>query len=135
MAVIWAACLYLLMAFAAGFALGMIRALWIAPGIGETAAVFIELPVMVAVCWFACRAAIGWVRPSARAGPRIAMGAAWFVGLQGLEAVTAMVLRGWSMADWAQSLASPAGVAGLAAMMACAAFPWLQARQSRTPQP
>ncbi len=47
-----AAFLYFLPVFAAGFVLGTIRVLWLAPQTGHLVATLIELPVMLAIsCW------------------------------------------------------------------------------------
>lgn len=52
-----AGAIYFAAAFALGFVLGTIRVLWLAPHVGETAAVLAEQPVMLTVSWFAA----GWL--------------------------------------------------------------------------
>ncbi|HSC99338.1 MAG TPA: hypothetical protein VLI21_10575 [Casimicrobiaceae bacterium] len=52
-----AASLYFLIVFAFGFAPGVLRTMFIAPAVGETAAVLLEVPVILAFAWMAC----GWV--------------------------------------------------------------------------
>ncbi|MEY2882672.1 MAG: hypothetical protein RL490_396 [Pseudomonadota bacterium] len=46
--------LYFASVFAIGFALGTLRVLVIIPRIGETAAVLLEVPVMLALAWPIC---------------------------------------------------------------------------------
>ena len=45
------AALYAAIVFALGFALGALRILFLAPVVGELAAVVIEVPPMLALCW------------------------------------------------------------------------------------
>ncbi|MDQ7010342.1 MAG: hypothetical protein Q9M29_00840, partial [Mariprofundaceae bacterium] len=45
---------YFAMVFAAGFMLGIVRVMLLAPNVGETLAVAIELPIMLAVSWISC---------------------------------------------------------------------------------
>lgn len=50
------ACLiYFAMVFGAGFALGIVRTLWLAPAIGDRAAELIEAPLMLAITVLAAR--------------------------------------------------------------------------------
>lgn len=129
MRIVMGACAYLALAFGAGFILGVVRTLWLAPAIGETQAVLIELPLMAVICWFVCRAAMRWTRPPAGVLPRILLGGLWFAGLQGLEALLAGMVRDLSVTQWAQMVTTPAGLASLTVMLACATFPLLQARR------
>ena len=46
-----AGCLYALIVFVVGFVFGAVRVLLIAPRLGETAAVSIEAPFMLAASW------------------------------------------------------------------------------------
>src|SRR5262245_49583676 len=47
--------LYAIIVFLIGFILGTIRVLLVAPRLGETTAVIIEAPIMLAASWFVCR--------------------------------------------------------------------------------
>jgi hypothetical protein len=49
-----AGALYAIMVFSIGFILGTIRVLLLAPRLGETTAVIIEAPIMLAASWFVC---------------------------------------------------------------------------------
>src|SRR5215468_9464757 len=50
-----AGALYAIIVFVIGFILGTIRVLLVAPRLGETTAVIIEAPIMLAASWFVCR--------------------------------------------------------------------------------
>ena len=52
--VLKAATAYFALVFAAGFVLGTLRTLWLAPALGPMLAVAAELPVMLGVSWLAC---------------------------------------------------------------------------------
>src|SRR4051812_22335794 len=70
---------YFALVFALGFILGTIRALLIAPRLGEAGVVLLELPIMLLASWIAC----GWVIRRLRVNPafaaRLTMGATAFV--------------------------------------------------------
>ena len=131
MSILSAAFIYLLLAFAAGFVLGAIRTLWLAPLVTEPVAVYLELPIMALGSWHACRAAFALAKPPPTGAARLAVGALWFAGLQALEAALAGVARGWSVEGWFASQWTPHGLASLAAMAACAAFPLMQRSPAR----
>jgi hypothetical protein len=84
--------------FAAGFALGALRALWLGPLIGETAALALELPLMLAVSWRATGWCIRRFAVPARLWPRLRMGAAAFALLMLAEMLLAAVLSGGDVA-------------------------------------
>ena len=50
-----AGALYAIVVFSIGFILGTIRVLLLAPRLGETTAVIVEAPIMLAASWFVCR--------------------------------------------------------------------------------
>ena len=94
--------------FALGIVLGSARVLWLAPAIGETAAVLAELPPMLAASWWLAR--------------RLVAGRA----LSPAEALLAVAL-GQSVGDWLAAVARPAGLAGLAGQLGFAAMPaWVR---------
>jgi len=89
------AAVYAATVFAAGFALGVLRVLLVAPRIGMRAAELIELPIMVAVAYLAA----GYARRglggelNARC---LAIGAIALLFVLGAEVVTGMSLRSTS---------------------------------------
>lgn len=118
-------------AFAAGFALGTVRVLWVAPNFGPIAATLLELPLMLAISWFLVASLIAWSRLDAATAPRVIMGLAGLVLLLALETGVGLLLFGRSLADQlAEYWTAPAQI-GLLAQLVFAAIPWLQGRLDR----
>lgn len=107
---------------ALGFLLGPVRVLWVAPRLGEFAAVAAELPVMLAAGW-------GWARVVLGRAAVVDARGAWLVGagafilLLTSECVLAAVLFGRSPDQWAADLLLPAGLLGLAGQLLWALLP------------
>lgn len=121
--------------FAAGFALGTIRVLWVVPRFGPLGAVLLELPVMLAVSWWAVRTAICRLEVPARPGVRAAMGSCAFVLLMGAETGLGVFAFGRSPAQQWQALLAPEGLAGLAAQVLFGLFPlWAGAAPAADPR-
>ena len=120
---------YFLIVFAAGFLMGTIRVLTIAPAVGETLAVLIELPVMLAVSWFASRAVVARLAVPGRLQPRLVMGGVAFALLMLAEiGVSVFALQRSIGAHFEAYLAVPA-LLGLAGQIAFALFPAVQLRR------
>lgn len=117
---------YFAIIFALAFALGVLRFLAIAPAIGEPAAVLIEVPVVLAASHVTARALQRRLALTPR-GAALA-GILAFALTMAAEALLAGVLRGQGVGDWADSLTTPLGLAGLAGQLGFAAMPWLAAR-------
>lgn len=125
-----AALAYWAWVFAAGFVLGTVRTLWLAPRLDDLAAVAIELPVMLAISALAARRVLHrWqVRHRAEA---LAVGALAFALLIGAEALLACTLAGQGLSQWAATLASAPGALGLAGQIVFALLPALLLRRGR----
>lgn len=106
--------------FAAGFLLGTLRTLWLAPALGEFVAVAAELPIMLAVSWWWCRRLLA-LRPLPIPG-RAVMGASAFTWLMLAELALSLVL-GRSLADHLAAMQAPPGLLGLAGQLVFAALP------------
>lgn len=116
--------LYFAIVFALGFVLGVARVLLQVPRLGETAAVALELPLMLAASWFICALLL---RRRALAVPSAwAMGAIAFVCLMLAEAALGVGLAGRSLPEHLARYLSAAGALGLAGQLAFAALPALQ---------
>jgi hypothetical protein len=112
---------YALTVFAAGFVLGTLRVLWLAPAVGELAAVAMELPVILAASWVAAGAVLRrW--PVDR---RLAMGALALAVLLACEAGLA-VLLGDGLRGFLAHLATAPGALGLAGQSGFALIPRLR---------
>ena len=115
---------YFGLTFAAGFALGIVRTLWLAPSVGERAAELLELPLMLLVSLLAA----GFVlrsRPGAGLGRRIAIGVTALMLLLFAELGVVVWVRHQTLAE---NLAARDPVAGAAygfALLFFAAAPGL----------
>jgi len=107
--------------FALGFMLGAARSLWLAPRVGELAAVAIELPVMIAASWWWARRLVAG--RGLTGSEAAASGALAFALLLASEAALAAAF-GRAVRDWLAALATPPGALGLAGQAAFAAMPW-----------
>lgn len=124
---------YFALVFAVGFVLGTLRVLVVIPRLGETAAVLIELPIMLAVSWFVC----GWVlkqRPvPSHLLPCLVMGGFAFTLLMMAELALSVFAFGRTVTEHFATYQSVNALLGLAMQMMFAAFPAVRARSSLRP--
>jgi hypothetical protein len=115
--------LYFAVVFTFAFATGAARVLVVAPWLGPTAAVLLEVPVLVLASWIVTR----WLlrRRSFTFPQCAAMGALAFALTMASEATLASIMRGQGVLDWAASVSTPLGLVGLAGQIAFAAMPIL----------
>lgn len=123
MAVVFAGLIYFASVFAIAFALGVARTLVIAPMLGATAAVLLEIPVVLGASWTIARRVLR--HRSFGLSARVAMGTIAFILLMVSEALLAGALRGQSVGQWASELATPLGLVGLTGQLGFAAMPAL----------
>ena len=125
-----AAAAYWATVFAFAFALGVVRTLWLTPTIGALTATLCEVPLTLALSWWAARRLTAHFRiaPGLEA---LAMGLAAFALLMLAEVSLARVLSGRLPGEWLRSMASPAGAVGLAGQVLFAAMPWWVVRRGR----
>jgi len=114
---------YFLLVFAAGFLLGTVRVMLLAPALGETIAVLMELPVMLAISWFTCRLLVQRFSVPATASARLAMGVGAFIYLMLAEAILAITLFGESLAQFIADFSDLPAQLGLAGQIAFALMP------------
>jgi hypothetical protein len=120
-----AGALYAIVVFSIGFILGTIRVLLLAPRLGETTAVIIEAPIMLAVSWFVCRWCVDRLNARRTIPTRSLMGLVAFLVLMSAEVGLGAVL-GRSLADQLAAYKSPSGAIGLTAQAIFAMFPVIQ---------
>ncbi|MFZ1866162.1 MAG: hypothetical protein WAU39_18210 [Polyangiales bacterium] len=121
--VLRSAAAYFGIVFAAGFALGTLRTLFLAPRFGELWAVLLELPIMLAISWWACGKVVTRFRVPPRIAPRAAIGVIAFALLMLAEIVLSLGLFARSMSDYAADLTTPHGLVGLGGQVAFALMP------------
>jgi hypothetical protein len=119
---------YWSMVFAAAFALGLVRTLWLAPRIGDLAAVACEVPITLAISWWAAHKVITRWR-IAESSDALALGLIAFAVLMVAEIVLARLLTGLSAGEWAASLMSGAGALGLGGQVLFALIPWMAVKR------
>lgn len=85
--------------FAVGFALGTLRVLLIAPRLGEVAAVWIELPIILTASLLLARRIIRRFAIAPRLSPRAVMGAVAFAMLMVFEFALGSLLFGRSLSE------------------------------------
>jgi hypothetical protein len=121
-----AGALYAIVVFSIGFILGTIRVLLLAPRLGETTAVIIEAPIMLAASWFVCRWCVDRLDVRRTVSARSLMGLAAFLVLMSVEVVGMGAVLGRSLVDQLSSYGSLFGAIGLAAQVVFAMFPLIQ---------
>jgi hypothetical protein len=116
---------YAIIVFVIGFILGTIRVLLLAPRLGETTAVIIEAPIMLAASWFVCHWCVDRLDVRRTASTRSLMGSVAFVVLMAAE-VGLGAAFGRLLADQLAAYKSPPGAIGLTAQLIFAVFPFIQ---------
>ena len=127
-AAIRAGLLYFLGVFAAGFLLGTLRTLVLAPALGPLLAVAVELPVMLAASWWLCGRVLHRNPVPPAALLRLTMGFVAFSLLMAAELAISVWGLGRTPAEhWASFAGAPERL-GLAGQLLYALFPWLRGR-------
>lgn len=119
--------IYFLIVFVAGFGLGTIRVLSVAPHLGETAAVALETPFMLAISWAACGWCLRRFGLGSRRVARASMSAVAFSLLMAAEFGVAVLLFGQSANDFLAGYRAPPGLIGLAAQIVFGVLPLIRA--------
>jgi len=116
---------YAIIVFVIGFILGTIRVLLLAPRLGETIAVIVEAPVILAVSWFVCRWCVDRLNAGRTIPTRSLMGLVAFLVLMSAEIGLGAVL-GRSLGDQLAAFKLSPGAIGLGAQVIFAMFPVIQ---------
>ena len=120
-----AGALYAIIVFLIGFILGTIRVLLLIPRLGETNAVIVEAPIILAASWFVCRWCVDRLDVEPTVPARSLMGLVAFLVLMSFEVGLGAVF-GRTLVDQLATYRSIAGAIGLAAQMIFATFPVIQ---------
>jgi hypothetical protein len=121
-----AGAIYFGIVFAAAFALGALRVLYIIPHIGETGAVLIEIPVLLTLSWWVCGAVLKRYPVAQHIGRRALMGLASFTLLMAAEFGLATFFFGRNPDEFLGGLSTPSGAIGLAGQIAFALIPLMR---------
>ncbi|HEV7458802.1 MAG TPA: hypothetical protein VGN96_18665 [Roseococcus sp.] len=125
-----AALLYVLLAFGLGFVLGPVRELFLAPALGRVGALLVELPLLLAACWWLAPRVMRQVPPGVG---RLRAGFAALALLLFLEFTLGIVLRGWDLAQWMQGFWTAHGAVTLAGYWLFALIPYWRGVGARGP--
>jgi len=126
-----AAILYFLAVFTAGFALGVLRVLFVVNCLGERTAELIEQPIMLIVIVLAARRVIGRVQQPTPANC-IAILLIALILLVTLEFTVVLWVRGRKISDYIYNRDRLSGIAYLLMLAAFAMMPVIAARTYRT---
>lgn len=117
-----AACAYFGIVFGAGFVLGVLRVLAVAPRLGEARAELLEMPIMLVIVYFAARFVVGRFRLE-KLMPVLAVGGAALGLLLALEFTLVLAVRGQTLDAWYADRDPAAFAAYLAGLLAFALMP------------
>ncbi len=120
---------YFLSVFGAGFALGVLRVLLLAPWFGERAAELLELPVMLVVIVFSARWVVRRFGGDRSPAAMLWVGLAAFGLMLAAELAVGVGLRGMSLSDSLLNKDPVSGSAYYAALLVFAVLPWAIRRQ------
>lgn len=112
--------------FAAGFALGTLRVLVLAPKLGGSAAVLVELPIILAVSWVACRWLITHFDVPKKLTARLIMGGLAFTVLLIAEMSISVLGFGRTLSTHLEQYRQLSTLIGLAGQILFALFPIIQ---------
>ena len=90
---------YFALVFAAGFVLGFVRVLWLAPRIGPRVAELLEAPIMLVVIVLAARHVVARIRPHPGRGRRLGIGLIALAVLLATEVGVVLWLQGLTLRD------------------------------------
>lgn len=121
---------YFAIIFGFAFAMGVGRTLVLAPQLGETAAVLLEIPILVFASWLVARRVTNG--RFFTFGQLLSIGAIAFTLTLVSEALLADVIRGQSISQWAVSLSTPLGLIGLGGQLVSALMPTLRGGLDRS---
>jgi len=130
-----AGAVYFAVVFSIAFLLGVIRTLVLTPRLGAMMATAIEVPIVLVVSWFACRACLHRFPVCSAVPDRAWMGLAAFALLICAELSLSMLMTERSVTDFFAAFARPEQMLGLAGQVAFALVPVVQSLLPTRGQP
>lgn len=121
---------YFAIVFAAGFALGTVRVLYLLPRVGERTAELIETPLMFVVIVLAARFVVRRF-PAPRSVSYAASGAMALALLLAIEFTLVLGLRGLTLEAYLASRDPVAGAVYVIMLLVFAAMPWFVGRKGQ----
>ncbi|HEX7965480.1 MAG TPA: hypothetical protein VF651_07155 [Gammaproteobacteria bacterium] len=118
-----AAALYFALVFAAGFVLGVLRTLWLAPRVGGRRAELLEMPLMLGVSALAAAALARGPAAELVMSGRLLMGGLALLMLLGAELLVVKLMRGMSLSRYFAGRDPVALAAYLVALLGFALMP------------
>ncbi len=126
-----AGAVYFLLVFAAGFVLGPVRVLWLAPKVGERAAELLEAPIMLAVIVVAARWTVQRFAMASTVGKPLLVGSIALALLLAAEFSVVLGLRGLRVGGYIAGRDPVAGAVYVLLLGLFAAMPALLCRRRR----
>jgi hypothetical protein len=126
LAVVEAAMAYFAVVFSCAFLIGICRVLFLAPVLGKTGAVLIELPIVLAISWFSSGFLIRRFRLLRKLTQRLAMGGIAFAITMVAEVAFSTFAFGQSLSAYLEGIMNLAGVLGLSSQLGFALIPAIQ---------
>jgi hypothetical protein len=120
-----AGALYFGMVFAVGFALGLVRVLWMVPQFGVRAAELIEAPFMLTATFLAARWTVRRLAPPNTAWTRLQVGVIALMLLLAVEFTLVLWVRGLSFREYLDSRDPVAGTVYVLLLAVFAVMPAL----------
>ena len=117
--------------FAIGFVLGGIRLMLLAPMLGETWSVVVEIPVILGFSWVLCAQAISRACVPPQLSARTIMGVTAFVFLLLAEYLLWLMMFSSGSDSFLEKYTTRAGAIGLMGQIAFSLFPLIQAKTER----
>jgi hypothetical protein len=121
---------YFGLVFAAGFAMGTVRVLFLVPRQGERFAELLEMPFMLVATWWAARFVVRHFALAGAASVRLTTGLVGLALLLTAEILLAAVLQDRSLGDYIASRDPVSGTVYLAMLGLFAAMPMILARST-----
>jgi hypothetical protein len=119
---------YFIIVFGAGFLMGALRVLVVAPAIGELGAVIAELPILLILSWIVCGFLVKRHSVKSTVSERVAMGGIAFLLLMLCEPTFAIFAFNRTAIEYFSQFRSLSGLVGLLGQVAFSTIPVLQLR-------